>query len=61
MWEEIPRSTNIHSCMSDRLEVPGGWIVRSVYYVASLGVSIHQVFVTDPKHTWRLDNAKTST
>lgn len=33
---------------SDRLRVPGGWIVRSWI----TGESIHSIFVSDPKGSW---------
>jgi len=43
-WEEIDDST-------DRLKVPGGWIVRS-YATGIDAKTIHQVFVEDSGHTW---------
>ena len=45
-WENIDEDT-------DRLKVPGGWIVRS--WVMR---SVHQVFISDPGHTWTLENNK---
>ena len=36
---------------SDRLKVPGGWIVRT-YMTHSTGCSIAMVFVSDPTHEW---------
>jgi hypothetical protein len=41
---------------SDRLKVPGGWIVRSWIrdrWMDSPSVSVHQVFVADPSHEWK--------
>jgi len=46
MWESIDRHT-------DRMKVPGGWIVRSLK-VYGEGCSIHQVFIEDKNHTWKL-------
>jgi len=42
-WESI-------SSDSDRLKVPGGWVLRS--YVMD---SIHQVFISDPGHEWVIE------
>ena len=39
---------------SERLKVPGGWIVRS--YLQNNGPAIHQIFVEDPGHSWRFDD-----
>lgn len=46
MWEIIDNS-------SSRLQVPGGWIVKSWKSDCS-GVSVHQVFVPDANHEWVL-------
>ena len=54
-WETIDET-------SERLKVPGGWIVRS-YVVknshiqngTSVSVGLHQVFVSDPEYLWILD------
>ena len=35
---------------SDRLKVPGGWIVRSWQ-----GEGIHQIFIVDKEHSWKLE------
>ncbi len=42
-WEKILDK------QTERLKVPGGWIVRS--FLAS---ALHQVFVSDPDYTWEL-------
>ena len=42
-WEDITDYT-------ERLMVPGGWIVRSH------GDGIHQVFIKDSNHGWELTN-----
>jgi hypothetical protein len=60
MWEEI-KQTNERGfvggsyAVSERMKVPGGWIVRSRMY-NSHGVSVHQIFVPDPNHSWKLEN-----
>lgn len=60
MWEKIPSNTT--KVDSDRLRVPGGWIVRSYSFAegGSLGsgachVFISKTFVTDPSHEWKLE------
>jgi hypothetical protein len=35
----------------DRVEVPGGWLVRSWFRASSTG-AISMVFVPDPEHSW---------
>lgn len=54
MWDVIDAFT-------ERLSVPGGWIVRSSYVhklerEGSVGVSVtcHQIFVADAMHDWTL-------
>lgn len=49
-WEKI-------SLQSDRLKVPGGWIVRSYLDVGvtARACSIHQVFISDPEHLWKFE------
>jgi len=37
----------------DRIEVPGGWIVRTFYRDSDRGVSVHQIFIADEFHSWR--------
>ena len=56
MWESINESG--HMGGSERMRIPGGWIVRS--YLAINGtagkaaVSIHQIFISDENHSWRI-------
>ena len=47
MWQQI-------SSNSERLQVPGGWIVRSRFAV-TYGAAITQTFIVDPEHTWVLE------
>jgi len=47
MWEKFDKHT-------DRLRVPGGWIVRSLKVYGD-GCSVHQVFIEDKNHTWELE------
>jgi len=58
-WEEISsEGVDASHLISDRLWVPTGWIVRTRYYSrmfdssGGISVSVHQVFVKDPEHTW---------
>ena len=57
MWEEIPLqgSRPTHLYRSDRLSVPGGWIVRTITGNGNdAGTCAVQTFVTDPEHEWSL-------
>jgi hypothetical protein len=56
MWQKLNDIKNGHT-ESALLEVPGGWIVRTVvtYYSSNGGgtsCSVAQTFVSDPKHEW---------
>lgn len=46
MWERIDANTT-------RMNVPGGWIVRS--YVFGMGCSVHQIFIADALHLWVIE------
>ena len=48
-WEKISLDRND----SERLQVPGGWIVRTWLSDMS-GVSVHQIFISDPTWEWEL-------
>jgi hypothetical protein len=52
VWESIDLIDSRIS--SDRLKVPGGWLVRSVYLRGAQDGScaLHQIFVADPDHEW---------
>jgi len=54
MWESIDLIDSRIS--SDRLKVPGGWLVRSIYLRGQQDGScaLHQIFVADPNHEWVL-------
>ena len=66
MWEKIPMSehghedfhsssgTNAH-CVSHRLKVPGGWIVRTLAFAYRSGLGVVQTFVEDQRHEWELN------
>jgi len=43
-WEKM-------SDRSERLKVPGGWIIKS-WITHSTGCSISQVFISDPTYDW---------
>ena len=48
-WERIDNHT-------DRLKVPGGWVVRSsLSGPMPQGAAVHQLFVNDHEHRWCLD------
>ena len=54
-WEQIERGLTtsfILDVESERLKVPGGWILRS-RLASSNGVSVHQIFIEDPDHNWK--------
>lgn len=48
-WEPIVQESN--GRWTDRLNVPGGWIVRTVD-ASKCPASIAQTFVADEDHTW---------
>jgi len=56
MWEEIPDSASKY-VSSSRLEVHGGWVIRSLAesYNQTGGVAVHHVFLKDPDHIWSLE------
>jgi len=55
VWETIEKVNieegNRSKIYSDRLRVPGGWIVRS-YTTWNNSRAIHQIFVADEHHIW---------
>lgn len=53
MWERLPDGIDKQYVTSERLEVPGGWIVRT--YVTR---GVAQTFVSDPHHTWQLEKSE---
>lgn len=46
IWERLDDWT-------ERLHVPGGWLVRTCLFTQTGNVTCHQVFVEDPEHDWR--------
>ena len=46
MWEYIPSNFG----HSDRLKVPGGWVVRTIHEQ-----SCSMIYVRDEQHTWVLE------
>ena len=54
LWETI--NDNACNTRSDRLRVPGGWIVRTITYTghANGGAAVAQTFVVDHNHEWKL-------
>lgn len=59
MWEEIEMEYS-HGACSDRLAVPGGWIVRSYTATGSYSNSggVHQIFIEDKDHKWEIEKRK---
>lgn len=60
MWEKISHSHGIDVIMSDRLKVPGGWIVRTIIISQSEDKSannsaVAQTTIVDPNHEWVLE------
>lgn len=51
MWERIDTTT-------ERMPVPGGWIVRSIVTNSLNAIAVHQVFVADPQHLWEIHNGE---
>lgn len=50
MWQVIDNNT-------DRLQVPGGWVVRTTftkYYGTTVSCHVSMIFVTDPAHEWEI-------
>ncbi len=56
LWEEIPSPPNTPS---ERLAVPGGWVIRSCTDFRNESVCLHQVFISDPGHDWKLTDYAT--
>lgn len=58
-WEKIAQAQdssvtgNTTGTTSERLKVPGGWLVRTVV-VHYRGAAVDQAFVSDPGHEWTL-------
>lgn len=60
MWQALNEIAPEAS--SHRLQVPGGWIVRTIvkYYQstgdgAGGGCAVEQTFVSDPNHEWKIE------
>jgi hypothetical protein len=54
-WELI--EDTLRGGKSERLFVPGGWIVRTALRVDTgpgYAVSVAQTFISDPEHSWIL-------
>jgi len=56
MWETLidKDCTADVTIRTQRMLVPGGWLVRTVYACAR-GGSVHQVFLPDPTWSWDPD------
>lgn len=53
MWEEIYEADPYTE--TDRLKVPGGWIVRTVAEGRNESIGVALTFVPDPGHKWSLE------
>lgn len=49
MWERVPDD---NGCVTERMEVPGGWLVRIVYIGCG---NVAVTFYPDPAHAWTLN------
>jgi hypothetical protein len=55
MWERIPETNKNQYMYTDRLQVPGGWLIRTwAWSSGSGGVALQHTFVEDSNHTWTL-------
>ena len=55
MWEVVSDLVKDgDSCRTSRLRVPGGWIVKTIFYFSD-GSGIAQTFLPDPNYKWKLD------
>lgn len=58
MWEKVSKDTDPNGMIeTDRMKVPGGWIVRSVRTYSTIGgggCSVHQLMVPDAEHSWQV-------
>jgi hypothetical protein len=53
-WEKIDCESNINWSVTERLKVPGGWIVRStVHFFEKKSGAMTSTFVSDPDHIWK--------
>ncbi len=59
MWEKIEDNNFI---VTQRMKVPGGWIVRSLYSDAvssiagpAITCALHQLFIEDVEHSWEIE------
>jgi hypothetical protein len=60
MWEKISNpETEAGTLESHRLQVPGGWIVRTIISRHNAGAGVSQTFVTDSMHAWQLPKMET--
>ncbi|HXV27138.1 MAG TPA: hypothetical protein VD862_03915 [Candidatus Paceibacterota bacterium] len=63
MWEKLPQPLEKNrqyaggDVVSDRLRVPGGWIVRTIVTRYQGGSHAAHTFITDPAHEWKLPEA----
>ena len=57
MWEVIEHDERSKGDRTERLKVPGGWIVRS-HCAGVTGIAIAQTFVADPEYAWKLTKKK---
>jgi len=56
MWESFIDDVFLQgtACISARLKVPGGWIVRTIISRYQSGVGVEQTFIKDSGHEWEL-------
>jgi hypothetical protein len=53
MWQKVPGEPRCF--LTERLSVPGGWIVRSSFVDPRDSFAdscVHQIFIEDKEHDW---------
>jgi hypothetical protein len=53
IWEDVEDSDNT-SCRTQRMRIPGGWLVRTRYAVSADSAAVHTVIVPDSNHMWEI-------
>lgn len=55
MWEEV--SSNGYF-VTNRMKVPGGWLVITCFRESCIGAAVAQTFVADAWYKWKLEDKK---
>lgn len=58
-WELLDSGPSTAGPRTERLKVPGGWIVRStIPHGYNAGSAVHQIFIEDEAHEWVIDGQR---